>query len=130
MFSGEAWDAGWAKAQTLGLAEVWAPRSRPVTRRDVEEIVSAVANHGFEELYVDQALPDHVFESPEPGMLERLREHMKDVIASKAIRAGCVMLTLPREVIDHPERFMTRIRLIVPVRRLTESAELATPSRP
>src|ERR1700733_1737202 len=119
MFSDEAWEAGWAKARQLGVTEGWAPLQRPVTRADVEAIVSAVANHGFEELYVEQSLPDHYVDADtEPGMMDRLRGHMRQALAIEAIRANAVMLTLPREVIDHPQWYVTRIRLIAPVRRL------------
>jgi hypothetical protein len=122
MFTDEAWEAGWAKARSLGLAEPWAPLTRTATRADVEEIVSAVANHGFEEFYLDQMMPDDVAEGYCGGdAMESLRERMRNRLAMDVLKAGCVMLTLPREVTDHPERGLTRIRLIAPVRRLLPS---------
>jgi hypothetical protein len=124
MFTDEAWAAGWDKAQSLGLAECWAPAMRPATRRDVEEIVSAVANHGFEEIYADQMLPDDAINGMRGGgAMERLREHMRKTLAIEALEQGCVMITLPREVARHPEPGLTAIRLIVPVRRLVPAGE-------
>lgn len=118
MFTDEAWEAGWAKAQSLGLAESWAPAARPVARRDVEEIVSAVVNHGFEEFYVDQMIASAEMDALVPGAMDGLRQHMRNALAIRTLEEGCVMLTLPREVSGHPVQGMTRIRLIVPVRRL------------
>jgi hypothetical protein len=117
MFSDEAWEAGWARARSLGLAESFAPLVRPATMRDVEEIVSAVVNHGFEELYAEQLINDAAVPDITGTVREDLSSHMREVLALKAIRNGCVMLALPREVTDHPERGVTRIRFIVPVRR-------------
>jgi hypothetical protein len=126
MFSEAAWSKGWTVAQNLGLAQSFAPLSRPMTRADVEAVVSAVVNHGFEEMYVDQMLADPVMTDAQDGnldngMLDNLRQHMTDCLAVQALRERCVMLTLPREVIDHPEQGLTRVRLIVPVRKIGPS---------
>jgi hypothetical protein len=130
MFTEEAWNAGYATAERLGLTTSWAPGLRPVTKRDVDEIVSAVVNHGFEEIYVDHAVFDDLLGAARQDALESLRQHMKDQLAIEALRSGCVMLTLPRETIGPGEYGMTRLRLIVPVRQLApvaDSPEMAAP---
>jgi hypothetical protein len=115
MFTEQAWDAGYATALT---------RCGPsVSRRDVEEIVSVVVNHGFEELYVDHAVSDDLVASAPFDALESLREHMRNQLAIEALKNGCVMLTLPREVKGGGEWGMTTLRLIVPVRRLAPVAD-------
>lgn len=128
MFTDEAWEAGWAKAQSLGLAQVWQPASRPMTKQDVEQIVAAVANHGFEEMYAEQLLADAHWDYMASDAIDRLRDHLRDYVAVEVARAGCVMMTLPRIVIDHPERGMTRVRVIVPVRRLQSDSGEAHPA--
>jgi hypothetical protein len=123
MFTDEAWEAGWRAAEAAGLTTMFAPAMRPVNRRDVEEIVSAVVNHGFEEFYVEQQMPDVAIGGMHPGAMEPLRKHMRTRLAVDLMEQDCVMLTLPREVTDHPEKGITRIRLIVPVRRIGPVAD-------
>jgi hypothetical protein len=118
MFTEESWNEGWAVAAARGLTSPYGPMVRQVTRKDVEAIVSAVVNHGFEELYVDQLVADHVLDASRADALANLREHMRTAIAVEAIRQDCVMLTLPREVTSRADYGMTRYRLIVPVRRI------------
>ena len=120
VFTREAWEAGYAKAEQLGLStDTLVSSGRRVTRRDVDEIVSAVAQHGSEELYVESALPNG---SPgdEEEVRAAIRKHLTRTLAVEAIQAGCVMITLPREVIYQRQPYLTMMRLIVPVRRLRE----------
>jgi hypothetical protein len=118
MFSDEAWDAGWQAAQRLGLTVSFEPLLRPVTKADVDAIVSAVANHGIEELHAEQLLLDGPADLESAEVVEGIRGRLSEHLAIEAIRNGCVMITLPREIIDHPEAGATRMRLIVPVRRI------------
>lgn len=118
MFSPEAWEAGWRKAEAVGLTTAFQPMLRPVTMRDVEEIVSAVVNHGFEEIYVEQLAEDGWLKSLPEEAVERMKSHMLRRLAVEVAEHRCVMLTLPRELTDHPEPGIARVRLIVPVRRI------------
>jgi hypothetical protein len=119
MFTPEAWEAGWRAAVNAGLVPSHAPAARPVTRRDVETIVSAVVTHGTEEIDVGQEMADRVARDLLGGPLASLRPHLLRRIAVEAAGRGCVMLTLPRGVIEYPEVGITRIRLIVPVRKIS-----------
>lgn len=84
----------------------------------VEELSGRYRNS--EELYIEQAVPDAAIDGMAPGVLESLREHMKASIAVEAIKNNSITLALPREITDHPVRGITRIRLIVPVRRMLQ----------
>lgn len=118
MFTDEAWEAGWQAAERAGLAQSFQPLMRPINRDDVAAIVSAVVNHGFEEVYIEQQMEEGWARSLKVDAMDSLRSHMLRRLAVEAAEQRCVMLTLPREITDHPEPGITRIRLIVPVRRI------------
>lgn len=117
MFTDEAWEAGYSEARRRGLLESRA------TRADVDAIVSAVVNHGTEELHADHMVMNFFSDEELSGM----REHLRTQLAIEALRQNCVMLALPREVripdpspsrYAHPDASMSTLRMIVPVRRL------------
>jgi hypothetical protein len=111
IFSDEAWQAGLSEAHTqFGPA---------ADRRKVDAIVSAVVHHGTEEMYAEHMIATGLLDHLPADSLDRLRDSLQTQLAVDAVRNGCVMLTLPREVTDRPQYGLTRIRLIVPVRRLS-----------